>query len=66
MPPEPFSRALALTVMVLAFTLIGAGAGFAYQRLVGCRTGTCTITSNRYIATAYGAFMGLVLSGGLR
>lgn len=50
----------------IAFTLIGAGAGFAYQRLVGCRTGNCPITSNRYVATLYGAFMGFIAAGGLR
>jgi hypothetical protein len=51
---------------VLAYSFLGAGVGFAYQRLVGCRTGTCPITSNRYVATIYGAFMGFIAAGGLR
>lgn len=48
------------------FTLGGAAAGLAYQRLVGCRTGTCVLTSNPYIATLYGALVGLLSSGSLR
>ena len=54
-----------MIVRVVAFVLVGALAGFLYQRLVGCRTGTCAITSNPYVATLYGAFMGYVVSGGI-
>ncbi len=59
---------LALTakmkLRVVIFVLAGALVGFLYQRLVGCRTGTCAITSNPYAATFYGAFMGYLVSGG--
>ncbi len=42
---------------------IGGGlAGFAWQRFVGCRTGTCPLMSNPYISTLYGALMGLMLA----
>ncbi len=50
----------------LLFVLGGAVLGFGYQRLVGCRSGTCAITSNPYVATLYGAVVGYLVSGGLR
>ena len=48
------------------FVLGGAALGFAYQRLIGCRTGTCPITSNPYVSTLYGALIGLLASGSFR
>jgi len=42
--------------------LIGASLGFAYYYFVGCNSGTCPITSNPYITTAYGAAFGAVLT----
>jgi hypothetical protein len=66
---NPSDEWLALTVMglkLIASVAFGAALGFAYQRVVGCRTGTCPITSNPYVSTAYGAVMGYLLSGGLR
>jgi hypothetical protein len=55
-----------MILRILLFVLGGAAVGFAYQRLVGCRTGTCVITSNPYVATLYGAVMGYLVSGGIR
>jgi hypothetical protein len=46
--------------------LLGALAGLAYQRVVGCRTGACPITSNPYVSTLYGAVMGFLLSSDWR
>ena len=38
--------------------LIGGGLGLGYQRLIGCRTGTCPLTATPLRAILYGAFMG--------
>lgn len=51
-----------MTLYLAGSTLLGAGLGFAYQRIVGCRSGVCLITSNRWIATGYGALMGYLLA----
>lgn len=51
---------------IVLFVLGGAAFGFAWYRLVGCRTGACVITSNPYVSTLYGAVMGLLASGALR
>ena len=46
----------------ILFSLIGALGGFAYYYFVGCRSGTCPISSNPWLSTAYGAGMGLTLT----
>jgi hypothetical protein len=51
---------------LILFVLLGAVAGFAYYRLVGCRSGTCPITSNPYVSTLYGALLGFLLSAGAK
>lgn len=40
--------------------LAGAAAGALYAHFVGCRTGTCPLTSNVWSAGLYGAFVGAV------
>jgi len=42
------------------FVLGGALVGFGYYYFVGCQTGTCPLTSNPYISTAYGALVGFL------
>lgn len=39
---------------------IAAGAllGFLYGKFIGCRSGTCPLTSNPYTAMIYGAVLG--------
>lgn len=53
-------------IRLFLFILGGAVLGFAYQRFVGCRSGTCAITSNPYVSTLYGAVLGYLISGGSR
>lgn len=41
--------------------IIGAVAGFLYWKFIGCESGTCPITSNKYISITYGAVLGSLL-----
>jgi len=50
-----------LVIKLSLFTIAGAVVGFAYYYFVGCRSGSCPLTSNPLITTAYGSLMGLVL-----
>jgi hypothetical protein len=52
-------------VRMALFVLGGGLVGLLYQRLVGCGTGTCILTSSPYVSTAYGGLIGLFASGGL-
>ncbi len=51
-----------MTFYLAGSIALGAGLGFLYQRVVGCRSGVCLITSNRWVATLYGGFMGYMLA----
>ena len=46
--------------------VIGGGLGFAYQKLIGCRTGTCPLTATPLRAIIYGAVMGTLWALGGR
>ncbi len=48
---------------MMLFVAGGALLGFLYSRFVGCRTGTCPLTSNVYVASLYGAFIGYLAGG---
>lgn len=41
--------------------LIGGVAGFLYWYFIGCASGTCPITSNKFISITYGALLGSLL-----
>lgn len=47
--------------LVLIGLFLGAIAGFAYYYFVGCKGGTCNITSKPLNSTVYGAVMGALL-----
>ncbi len=39
---------------------VGGVLGFAYQKLVGCSTGTCPLTATPLRTILYGGVMGLI------
>lgn len=41
--------------------IAGGVAGFLYWKFIGCASGTCPITSNKYISVIYGALLGSLL-----
>jgi hypothetical protein len=47
-------------LVTLGAMLLGAAGMAAYTHFVGCRTGTCPLTSNPWTASLYGAVVGLV------
>jgi hypothetical protein len=52
-----------MIMRTLLGVIIGGIAGFAYYKLVGCRTGSCPITSNPLSSIIFGAiFGGLIAS----
>ena len=44
----------------------GAVGGYAYDYFIGCASGSCPISSNPWISTAYGMVPGGVLTMGLQ
>lgn len=50
-------------IKLIVGVVIGAAAGFAYYKFIGCSSGACPLTSNPVISTIYGAVMGALLSG---
>lgn len=41
--------------------ILGAAGRYAYYYYIGCLSGSCPITSNPWISTAYGGVIGLLL-----
>lgn len=52
-----------MILYTVAYVVGGGILGFAYYKLVGCRSGACPITANPYISTLYGAVIGFVVGG---
>jgi hypothetical protein len=42
---------------------VGALIGFLYYRFIGCRTGTCPLTSTLYGSVLYGIVLGSLVGG---
>jgi hypothetical protein len=49
-------------IRTIVFAVLGAGLGFGWHRLVGCRSGACPIWASPYVSTIYGALLGFLLS----
>jgi uncharacterized membrane protein YedE/YeeE len=58
----PKSQLKSRTLKRVALVASGALVGFGYYYFVGCTTGSCSITSNPWRSTAYGAMMGALLT----
>ena len=41
--------------------LFGAAGGYGFYRFVGCKSGSCPITSNPWLSTIYGAVLGALM-----
>jgi hypothetical protein len=50
-------------VVLVAPVAVGALGGYLWYRVVGCRTGSCPITSNPWASTIYGAVIGAMFIG---
>ncbi len=57
-PRRPFLRS---RWRALATAAAGAALGAAYAHFIGCRTGTCPITSSVWTASIYGAVVGALM-----
>lgn len=53
-----------MSLATIGFTALGAASGFAFHRLVGCRSGACPIWANPYASAVYGALLGFMLGAG--
>jgi hypothetical protein len=51
---------------LLLGVLAGALLGLAYYQFVGCRTGTCPLTGNPWLATAYGGLLGALVAASVK
>ena len=41
---------------------VGAAVGFAVYKFVGCRTGTCPLTGNPWVAMFWWGFIGVMVA----
>jgi len=50
------------TTKVLLGSILGGVLGFLYYYFIGCRSGSCPITSNPYISILFGIIAGIILA----
>jgi hypothetical protein len=55
-----------LTIRIVVGAVLGALVSFAYYKFVGCRSGTCPLTSNPYASVLFGIVMGIFLAIGMK
>ena len=60
---NPVTPPKTMILRVVIGVVVGGGLGFAYYKFVGCSTGTCPLTSNPFISTLYGMFLGAMVAG---
>ncbi|MBL0212994.1 MAG: YtxH domain-containing protein [Myxococcales bacterium] len=53
-----------MTLHIALAILLGALAGLAFHRFVGCRSGACPIWANPISSGIYGALLGFLLGTG--
>ena len=49
--------------LIMLSAAVGALLGYAYYSFIGCKTGTCAITSSPINSSLYGAVMGYLILG---
>jgi hypothetical protein len=52
-----------MAIRLIIGIVVGASAGFAYFRFIGCAGGACPLTKNPFFSTFYGALIGALASG---
>jgi hypothetical protein len=55
-----------MILRIVIGAVAGGGLGFAYYKFVGCLSGACPLTSNRYISTLYGMLVATLIAGSIK
>ncbi len=53
---------LIMAIRIVVGAVVGALVCLAYYKFVGCRTGTCPITSDPYASALFGVVLGAILA----
>ena len=49
------------SVKIILGIIVGGIVGYGLYKFIGCSTGACPLTSNPWISTIYGAFLGFLM-----